>query len=99
MISMTVPQYRRRECSYKGWLTKLSRQEADVLFVLLVRGLRPSSTRLLIDFVWHNDPDGGALSAAVNGISRLIAILRAKLPGAIKGRSQFGYYIEATQHG
>lgn len=86
---MTWPQYQRRECSYKGWRTHLTPQEAEVLLVLLLRGECPTPRTMLIDVLWGDDPDGGP----VVGVKNVIQGLRAKLPGMLHGGPQFGWFL------
>ena len=96
MISMTWPQYLRQECSYKGWRTPLSAIEAEVLLVLLLRRNADSSTAFLVEAIYHDDPDGGPLSAE-SSTRQVIGRLRAKLPGAIRGRHDWGYHLTTEE--
>lgn len=57
MISMTLPQYRRRECAVDGRCVRLKPAEAETLALLLVNGPdRFLSGDELIEALWPN-PD------------------------------------------
>lgn len=92
-ISMTWPQYLRRECTYNGAAIKLSRRQTDVLSVLLIKRNIATLARDLIPMVYDTDvePD-----YAENIIGLMVMRLRAKLPGVIHSRYGFGYVIYAT---
>jgi DNA-binding winged helix-turn-helix (wHTH) protein len=57
MISMTIPQYCRHECTINGFAVKLRPQAAEVLSILLVSDPNEFVAQSeLIEFVWP-DPD------------------------------------------
>lgn len=60
MISMTMPQYRRRECSINGTSVHLRPMYIEVLSTLLAAGPRFVSRTELIEAIWPNpelEPD------------------------------------------
>lgn len=92
-VTMTWPQYRRGECRYKGHLTRLAPQEAEVVLGLLVRGVGPTPAAVLADLLWGDRVDGGVLDVQGH-VRTIMRRLGAKLPGAIGGRAYFGWYIK-----
>lgn len=74
MISMTWPQYRRREFTLDCHVVRLSHQQIEVLSVLLMRHPHPVPIGHLIEAVWPNpdlEPD-----AASNQISVILIKIR-----------------------
>lgn len=74
MISMTWPQYLRRECRVTA---KLSPQENEVLSTLLARHPQPVTTGDLVEALWP-DPDSEP-RLPENRIGTLIASIRRKI--------------------
>lgn len=74
MISMTWPQYLRRECRVT---VRLSHQENEVLSTLLARHPQPVTTGDLVEALWP-DPDTEP-RLPENRVSKLIASIRRKV--------------------
>lgn len=74
MISMTWPQYLRRECRITA---QLSPQESELLSTLLVRHPCPVTTSELIEALWP-DPEREAERAEAR-IHCLVLSLRGKI--------------------
>lgn len=91
-ISMTMPQYRRRECTYRGQTVKLTPTETEIVSTLLVLRGRHVPFNDLIEILWPNpdeEPD-----YAYNTINKFLTFLRRKLPGAFaKTRWAYGPMI------
>lgn len=85
-ISMTWPQYKRCECTFKGRLYRLSPIQAEILFALLVSYPRAVKQSDLVEVIYeygdHEPPGAGPY------ISRCMAQLRAK----------FGYDFSPWRH-
>lgn len=90
-ISMTMPQYRRRECTYRGQTVKLTPTETEIVSTLLVLRGRCISREDLLVILWPNpdeEPDW-----ASNMISVYLCRLKEKLPGLIMVRFAMGLMI------
>lgn len=92
VISMTWPQYRRRECSVNAFLIPLTRSETEILSVLLMRYPDTVSKNDLIEALWEipdNEPE-----FSEHTIDSMIHNLRKKirLP-YIASRTGFGYRL------
>jgi hypothetical protein len=89
-VSMTWPQYKRREATIDGWTVKLSNLQCNILFILLVRRQFVKITDIA-DFVY---PSVMPLNAH-QAISITIANLRRRLANVaeIENRYGWGYRI------
>lgn len=56
-VAMTWPQYRRGECTVDGFVVRIGRYAADVLFMLMVHYPNPVTTRALVAFLWPEPDD------------------------------------------
>lgn len=92
MISMTMPQYRRRECRYRGETVKLTPTETEIVSTLLALRGRCVPRQELIEILWPNPDDEPEWS--YNQIAQYIRRLRRKLPGLIISRYALGLIIE-----
>jgi DNA-binding response OmpR family regulator len=99
IVSMTVPQLRRAECTVDGQVQRITPRAADLLAILLVSPpTRWVETANLIAAIWTN-PDLQA-DYASNCISVYVKLLRdAGVP--IENRPGFGYRVppEARRQG
>jgi DNA-binding response OmpR family regulator len=88
MISMTWPQYLRRECSFTA---KLSPQENELLSTLLLRHPVPVATSDLIEAMWP-DPDSepGLPEARIGNV---IASIRRKIGWGRIASEHAGYRL------
>lgn len=90
-ISMTWPQYLRRQCTFNGEVVNLSRTEAEIVSTLLMWRGRPVPKSTLISAVWPNpdlEPDWSENSIFVYAYR-----LRRKLPGVIESHRGHGFVI------
>lgn len=99
-VSMTWPQYQRRECTACGFKVRLSEMQAEILLVLLLRYPGPVPVPDMIEAAWHDaqwrDPDAEP-SSAYNTVQLTLQHLRAKIGGFhIHGRRTYGYRL--VQH-
>lgn len=93
-ISMSVPQWRRGECTFRGEAIRLTRRECDTLACLLIRRNRWTPTAFLVGILW---PDPSAEPEYAENIVRHIVLqLRRKLPGLIAGAVGFGHMIDGA---
>jgi len=96
-ITMTWPDYRRRQCRVDGWPVSLSPAMTEILSMLLMRRGQVVSTGEIIDALWP-DPD----TSPDDGISVLkvqICKLRQRIGGVIATRPQHGYIIDLPHAG
>lgn len=98
-ISMTWPQYLRGECTLNGrHRIHLTKQEAEILSVLLIRRNLQTSVELLIDVLWP-DPDNSP-ECADDMVRTLIVRLRKKIGRYnIATRITFGYALSQNPAG
>lgn len=94
MISMTWPQYQRRECS-AFIKVKLSRMEAELLSTLLARRPAPLTINDLIEAIYP-DPNAEP-DFAVQMTHRVIGRLRRKLGSHYIERTAMGYRLARQQ--
>jgi DNA-binding response OmpR family regulator len=87
-VSMTWPQYKRREATIDGWTVKLSGLQCNILFILLVRRQFVKITDIA-DFVY---PAVAPINSH-QAISITIATLRRKLGVGIENRYGWGYRV------
>jgi DNA-binding response OmpR family regulator len=74
---MTWPQYKRKECTFKGTIVKLTNHEIEILSVLMMNHPRPVTRDHLIESLYlynDNEPD-----FSENCINQFITRLRNKL--------------------
>lgn len=92
-ISMTWPQYKRRECLYKGNLIKLTRKETEVLMILLMNHPRPVTSEDLIVALYFNNDDEPDWS--INCIAQFVRRLKKKIDKDIfVNRPYIGYHLD-----
>lgn len=70
MITMTWPQYRRRQCSVGNWIVKLSPTETELLSTLLIRYPNPVTITELVEAVYP-DPDAEPEYPEVHIVQRM----------------------------
>ncbi len=92
MITMTWPQYQRRECQVGDFVLPLSPREAEVLLVLLMRYPRETELATLIGALWPLPDDEPEY--AETSIYKAIMSLRRRL-GAFRivGHGRHGYML------
>lgn len=95
MISMTWPQYRRRECRIGEFVVRLSRQECELLFLLLVRAPRAVPMGDIIMFLWGEPEDEPQY--AEEQTRTLLHRLRTKI-GSYRIRCNAGFGARLIQH-
>lgn len=90
-VSMTLPQYRRHECTIDGVPKHLTTAQAELLAALLVRGPdRPLPVSEIFGLLWP-DPDREP-DTAHKVIQVYVSCLR-EIGALIIGRNGFGYTI------
>lgn len=92
MISMTWPQYRRRQCAIGEFVIQLSRIETELLFALLVRYPQPITLGELVEFIYPNpDMEPEAAETAVvqrmHKLARKVGAFRIVTNGRYRGYS------------
>ena len=92
---MTWPQYQRGECTACGFRVRLSKLQAEILLVLMLRHPQPVRVGDLVEACWHDalaDDLDAEPSTAENTVQLTIDHLRKKIGGFhIYGRRCFGY--------
>lgn len=91
-ISMTWPQYLRRECTYRGRVVRLGRIETEVVSALLVRRGEHIATREMIEAVYDDPFDSPEYERDV--IMHAFCRVRRKMPDAITNIPWRGYTID-----
>lgn len=91
MIGMTWPQYRRRECTYRGRVVRLGRLQAEIVAALLLRRGRIVSSESLIEAIWP-EPDR-APENEDGAMRRLLWDLHKRIPWIIFNVHGRGYVI------
>jgi DNA-binding response OmpR family regulator len=76
-VSMTVPQYARREATIDGQRVFMTPAERDLLALLLIRGPRLTTREQMIEWLWP-DPDREP-ETAQNGVEVRLSRLRKLL--------------------
>jgi len=91
-VSMTWPQYLRKECKFKDKIIKLTKKETEILSVLLLSHPKPVTTEeLIIALYFENDNEPDYSS---NCISQFIKRIKRKLGSdVIKQRWYIGYQL------
>jgi DNA-binding response OmpR family regulator len=92
-ISMTWPQYRRKECWYNRRPVKLSYMQAELLSVLLMHRGRILSRDELMDMLYPSVNKPSPLM-----LSQHLGALRARVPGTVRSVGYRGYTIERGPH-
>ena len=90
-ISMTMPQYRRRECTFNGQTVKLTPTETEIVSTLLVLRGRCVRKSELVEILFPNPDDEPDWFN--NWISVYLCRLKDKLPGLIEIRYGVGLII------
>ena len=91
MISMTWPQYERKDCSFRGQVIRLTTTECEIVSTLLMRRGQAVPYEDIIGALWPNpdlEPD-----YAYNIIMQYRRKLTRKLPGVIECRHSVGLLI------
>lgn len=89
---MTWPQFRRAECRIGEWIIRLTRREADLLLLLMLRCPEPVTLNEMIEWIWPY-PDDEPDSAEGNAYEAMRS-LRYKIGSyRVIGRKGFGYYL------
>lgn len=93
-VSMTWPQYLRRQCVYKGKLYKLTKMEIEVILVLLLNHPRPVNRDALIEALYcfdDREPDYG-----YNCVNQFIARIKKKIDrDVIVSRPYVGFTLSS----
>lgn len=93
LVSMTWPQYRRRECSVDGKAFRLTPQETDILAHLLVSGpVRPLAFDDFADVLW---PGERSEPLHADRLIRVVISRLRRIGVRIEARNRFGYRILA----
>jgi DNA-binding response OmpR family regulator len=90
-ISMTWPQYLRRECSFNGNRIHLTPSQAELLGALLIRRGRTVSNEALIETLYPDPFE--APERDEDCMKVLLSLLRRKLPGLVHLEHGRGYFI------
>jgi DNA-binding response OmpR family regulator len=92
-VSMTWPQYLRRECRVAGFTVQLGNHEAEALLLLMLRCPNPVTRQDLIDWLW---PEPGWEPEFTDSmVYHTIRRLRAKVGEFhIPVRVTFGYRLQ-----
>lgn len=91
-ISMTWPQYKRRECTFKGKVIKLTNHETELLSTLLIHYPRPVTREQLVESLYCFNDDEPDFS--YNCISQFLTRLRKKLgKNTVANRIRIGFYL------
>lgn len=94
-VSMTWPQYRRRQCVLGGQGVRLTPRETDVVSTLLLSPPdRFTPVSALTDSLWPNPDDEPANLNAPNYLSVYVRKLRRR-GMAIEGQRGWGWRIPA----
>jgi DNA-binding response OmpR family regulator len=94
---MTWPQYLRRECTVQGFNVRLSRLQAEILLILMLRFPGPVKTSEFVEAIWHEamwaNIDAEP-STAPDVVIQTIQHLKKNIGGFhIVGRRSYGYTL------
>lgn len=96
MISMTWPQYLRRQCTVDGRVVALGRTEVEIISALLIAHPSPVKIPELIERVYP-DPDLEP-DYATSVLTVIIHRFRRKFPNQITNRYGLGYHLDQPPH-
>jgi DNA-binding response OmpR family regulator len=92
-ISMTWPQYQRRECTIKGKVIFLTPIQCKIIFIMLVNRGKSISLTNMITYIWP-DPDKEPNYPENNFYVHMTYLKRVIGNDIITQRNSFGWSIE-----